>query len=69
MEENLPNYFMGYLLEGPSSPSSQRLKLRSFQVVNLNSPFQPLGLGLGLSVNVGLSALKLGVRPQIDRRL
>jgi hypothetical protein len=37
--------------------------------VNLNSPFQPLGLGLGLSVNVGLSALKLGVRPQIDRRL
>jgi hypothetical protein len=77
MEENLPSSFMGYLLETPSSPSFQglnissfqRLGLRSFQVVNLNSPFQPLGLALGLSVNVSLSAPKLGVRPQIDRRL
>jgi hypothetical protein len=64
MEENLPNSFMGYLLEGPSS-----LGLRFFQVVYLNSPFQPLGLGLGLNVNVSLSAPKLGVRLQIDKRL
>jgi hypothetical protein len=42
MEENLPNSFMGYLLEGPSFPSSQGfnisllqgLGLKSFQVVN-----------------------------------
>jgi hypothetical protein len=77
MEENLPNFFMGYLLEGPLSPSSQGLnisspqglRLRSFQVVNLSSPSQPLGLGFGLSVNVSLSALKLGVRLQINKRL
>jgi hypothetical protein len=77
MEENLPNSFMVYLLEGPSSSSSQGfnisssqgLGLKSFQVVNLNYPSQPLGLGLGLSVNASLSAPKLGVRPQIDRRL
>ncbi len=37
--------------------------------MKLNFPFQLLGLGLGLSVNANLSALKLGVRPQIDRRL
>jgi hypothetical protein len=68
---------MGYILEGPFSPSSQGfnisspqgLGLRSFQVVNLSSLFQPLGLGLGLSVNASLRALKLGVRLQIDRRL
>jgi hypothetical protein len=62
MEENLPNSFMGYLLEGPSSPSSQGfninssqgLRLRSFQVVILSSPSQPLGLGLGLNaLNLG----------------
>jgi len=69
MEENLPNSFRGYFLEGPSSPSSQGLGLGSFQVVNLSSPFQPLGLGLGLSVNASLSAPKLGARPQINRKL
>jgi hypothetical protein len=55
MEENLPNFSMGYLLEGPFPPSSQRfnisfsqgLGLGSSQVVNLSSPSQPLGLGLG----------------------
>jgi len=41
MEENLPNFFMGYLLEIPSSSfqgfnisSPQGLGLRSSQVVN-----------------------------------
>jgi hypothetical protein len=68
MEKNLPKCFMGYLLEGLSSPSSQRfninfsqgLGLGSSQVVNLSFPSQPLGLGLGLSVNASLSALNLG---------
>jgi hypothetical protein len=67
---------MGYFLERHFSPFqgfninfSQGLGLVSFQVVNLNSPFQPLGLGLGLSVNTSLSAPKLEVRPQIDMRL
>jgi hypothetical protein len=68
MEENLPNFFMGYLLEEPSVPSSQRfnigfsqgLGLGYSQVVNLSFPSQPLGLGLGLSVNASLSALNLG---------
>jgi hypothetical protein len=77
MEDNLPNSFMGYLLEGPSSPSSQGfnisssqgLRLKFSQVVNLSFPCQPLGLGLGLSVNASMSAPKLGVMPQIDRRL
>jgi hypothetical protein len=77
MEENFPNLFMGYLLEGPPCPSSQGLNisspqglgLRSSQAVNLSSPSQPLGLGFGLSVNVSLNALKLGVRLQIDKRL
>jgi hypothetical protein len=77
MEENLPNFFMGYFMEGLSFPSSQRFNIRSpqrlglrfFQVVNLSSPSQPLGLGLGFNVNVNLSAFKLGVRLQIDRRL
>jgi hypothetical protein len=58
MEENLL-FFHGYFLEVPFSPffqgfninSSQRLGLRSFQIMNLSSLFQPLGLGLGLSVN------------------
>jgi hypothetical protein len=75
MEENLSNSFMGNFLEGPFFLSSQEFnisyyqRLRSSQVVNLNSLFQHLGLGLGLNVNVNLSAFKLGVRPQIDRRL
>ncbi len=37
--------------------------------MDLNSPSQPLGLGFSLNVNVSLSAPKLGVRPQIDKRL
>ncbi len=65
----MPNSFTGYLLERPSSPFSQGLKLRSFQVVNLNYPSQPLGLRSSLSVNANLSALKLGLKLQIDRRL
>jgi len=59
MEENLLNFVMGYFLETPFSPffqafninSSQRLGLRSSQIMNLSSFFQPLGLRLGLSVN------------------
>ncbi len=43
--------------QGLNINSFQRLRLRSFQVVDLSSPFQPLGL----SVNASLSALKLGV--------
>lgn len=76
MEENLPNSFMGYLLEGPS-PSSQGFNISYFQglglgysqVVNLSFPSQPFGLGLGLSVNASLSAFKFAVRHQINRRL
>jgi hypothetical protein len=71
MEENLPNSFVGYLSEGPSSPSSQGFNISSFQglglgssqVVNLSFPSQPLGLGLGSNV------FKFGVRFQINRRL
>ncbi len=37
--------------------------------MNLSSPSQTLGLGLGFNANASLSALKLGVRFQIDRRL
>ncbi len=33
MEENLSNFFMGYLLEGPSSPS-QGFNISSFQGFN-----------------------------------
>ncbi len=76
MEENLSNSFMGYFLEGPFSPSQgfnisffQRLRLRSFQVVNLSFPSEPLGLWLDLNVNTSLSAPKLEVKPQIDTRL
>jgi hypothetical protein len=67
--------FYGFFTKGPFFPSSQGFnisyyqRLRSFQVVNLSSLFQPLGFGLGLSVNVSLNALKLGVRFQIDKRL
>jgi hypothetical protein len=31
MEENLPNSFMGYLLEEPSFPSSQGFNINYFQ--------------------------------------
>jgi hypothetical protein len=59
MEENLLNFFMGYFLEAPFFPffqgfninSFQRLGLRFFQIMNLSSFFQPLGLRLGLSAN------------------
>jgi len=67
--------FYGFFREGPFFPSSQGFNisfykgLRSFQVVNLSSLSQPLGFGLGLSVNVSLNALKLEVRLQIDKRL
>ncbi len=37
--------------------------------MNLSFPFQPLSLGLDLNINASLSALKLGVRPQIHKRL
>jgi hypothetical protein len=54
MEESLPNFSMGYLLEGLFPPSqrfnisfSQGFGLGSSQVMNLSSPSQPLGLGLG----------------------
>jgi hypothetical protein len=77
MDENLSNSFTSYLLEGPSSFSFQRFNISSlqglglefFQVANLSFFPQPFCLGLGLSVNINWSALKLGVRPQIDRRL
>jgi len=59
-------------LEGPSFQGfsiSTSQKLGSFQVVNLSSLSQPLGLGWGLSVNTSLSASKLGVKLKIDKRL
>jgi hypothetical protein len=74
MEENLLNFLMGYCLEAPffqrfNINSFQRLGLRFSQIMNLSSFFQPLGLGLDLSVNATLNAPKLRVRPQIDKRL
>jgi hypothetical protein len=55
-------------LQGPSFQGfsiSTSQKLGSFQLVNLSSFSQPLGLGL----SVITSASKLGVKPKIDRRL
>jgi len=76
MDENLPNSFMGYFLEGPFSTYqrfnmsfSQRLGLKYFQVVNLSFPSQLLGLWLDLNVNTSLSAPKLEVKLQINMRL
>jgi hypothetical protein len=54
MEENSPNFFMGYLLEGPSSPSFQGLNVSSPQGLGLSSScefefsFSTFGFGVGL---------------------